>query len=164
MKTTIESFTDYKKNEYGPSAKVRLGTGEVCFINEEPDPLVGKTVEIEVTDKPNRAGTRTYKIGKIGRIYEQSTATATASNGNSNGSYGKITWDDYRKVAEAAHELAMKFEPDEATVTTNSEGSTTTHVDRSPARVGFVNNVMRAYAEGRFIVPKEEEEDGPPPF
>jgi hypothetical protein len=155
MKTTIESFTDYKKNEYGPSAKVRLGTGEVCFINEEPDPLVGKTVEIEVTDKPNRAGTRTYKIGKIGKIYE---ATATTANGNSNGSFRQITWDDYRSLAEAAHALAKQLEPDEGIVV-DGAGRV---IDRSPARVGFVNNVMRAYADGRFIVPKDDEDDTPP--
>ncbi len=160
MQTTVQSFSDLKTNEFGISAKVLLGNGEQVYINEDPAKLVGKTIDIEITPKKSKAG-REYKIGKISKVYEQSTATATASNGNSN---GKITWDDYRKVAEAAHELAMKFEPDEATVTTNSEGSTTTHVDRSPARVGFVNNVMRAYAEGRFIVPKEEEEDGPPPF
>ncbi len=156
MQTIIDSFSDYKKNQYGPSAKVKLSNGDYVFINEEPGPLVGKTVEIEVNEKQNKAGTRTYKIGKIGKVYE---ATATASNGNSN---GKITWDDYRKVAEAAHELACKFEPD--TINGLEEDNSTTVVDRSPARVGFVNNVMRAYAEGRFIVPKEDAEDDIPPF
>jgi hypothetical protein len=160
MQTKIESFSDYKKNEYGPSAKVKLSNGDFVFINEEPGPLVGKTVEIEVNEKQNKAGTRTYKIGKIGKVYE---ATATTSNGNNNGAYKQITWDDYRKVAEAAHSLAIKLEPDADTVTVDREGGRIESVvDRSPARVGFVNNVMRAYAEGRFIVPKEEEDDIPP--
>ncbi len=160
MQTKIESFSDYKKNEYGPSAKVKLGNGDYVFINEEPAPLVGKTVDIEVNEKPNKAGTRTYKVGKITKVYEATaTTSAQSANGNGNG-YKQITWDDYRKVAEAAHELACKFEPD--TINGLEEDNSTTVVDRSPARVGFVNNVMRAYAEGRFIVPKDE--DDIPPF
>ncbi len=159
MQTKIESFSDYKKNEYGPSAKVKLGNGDYVFINEEPAPLVGKTVDIEVNEKPNKAGTRTYKVGKITKVYE---ATATTSNGNGNGSsYKQITWDDYRKLAEAAHELALRLEPDEVKMD-DLENRAVVMADRSPARVGFVNNVMRAYAEGRFIVPKEE--DDIPPF
>ncbi len=150
--TTVQSFSDLKTNEFGISAKVQLGNGESVYINEDPAKLIGKTVDIEITKKNSKAG-REYKIGKIAKVYE---ATATNNNGNGN---GKITWDDYRKVAEAAHELAMKFEPDED-AGTGVEGKLQI-IDRSPARVGFVNNVMRAYAEGRFIVPKEEEEDAP---
>ncbi len=161
MQTIIESFSDYKKNEYGPSAKVKLGNGDQVYINEEAAPLVGKTVDIEVTDKPNKAGTRTYKVGKITKVYE---ATATTSNGNGNGA-GKITWDDYRKLVEAVHSLAKQLEPDDETERVDRDGGRIqTVVDRSPARVGFVNNVMRAYAEGRFIVPKEEDSDDIPPF
>ncbi len=152
MQTIIESFSDYKKTERGPSAKIKLGTGDWCFINEDPAPLVGRTVDIDLRQPEGKR----YKVGTITKVYE---ATATASNGNSN---GKITWDDYRKVAEAAHELACKFEPD--TINGLEEDNSTTVVDRSPARVGFVNNVMRAYAEGRFIVPKEDAEDDIPPF
>ncbi len=156
MQTTVQSFSDLKTNEFGTSAKVLLGNGEQVYINEDPAKLVGRTVDIEITKKNSKAG-REYKIGKISKVYEQSTATATTPNGNNN---GKITWDDYRKLAEAVHELALKLEPD--TINSNVPESEPIQVmDRSPARVGFVNNVMRAYAEGRFIVPKEEEEDAP---
>ncbi len=161
MQTTTESFSDYKTNQYGPSAKVKLGNGDQVYINAEPAPLVGKTIDIEVTDKPNRAGTRTYKIGKITKVYEATaTASAQSANGNNN---GKITWDDYRKLAEAAHELALRLEPNDKEERIDRDGARVESVvDRSPARVGFVNNVMRAYAEGRFIVPKDEEDDIPP--
>ncbi len=164
MQTKIESFSDYKKNEYGPSAKVKLSNGDFVFINEEPAPLVGKTVDIQVNEKPNKAGTRTYKVGKIAKVYEATaTTSAQSANGNGNG-YKQITWDDYRKLAEMVHELAMKLEPDAITETgvDRDGGLIQAKVDRSPARVGFVNNVMRAYAEGRFIVPQEE--DDIPPF
>ncbi len=166
MQVSVQSFSDLKTNEFGTSAKVQLSNGEQVYINEDPAKLVGKTVDIEVTEKNSKAG-RKYKIGKIAKVYE---ATATTSNGDGDGNgngNGKITWDDYRKVAEAAHELAAKLEPDETTLEReDTENGITnkfiTKFDRSPARVGFVNNVMRAYAEGRFIVPKEEDET--PPF
>ncbi len=159
MQTTIQSFSDLKTNEFGISAKVQLGNGEQVYINEDPAKLVGKTVDIEITPKKSKAG-REYKIGKIIKVYEATaTASAQSANGNSN---GKITWDDYRKVAEAAHSLAMKFEPDEATVTTNSEGSTATHVDRSAARAAILNTVMIAYSNGKIFVPADE--DDIPPF
>jgi flagellar hook assembly protein FlgD len=161
MKTTIESFSDYKTNQYGPSAKVKLGTGDQVFINEQPEPLIGKTVDIEITDKPNKAGTRTYKIGKISKVYEQSTATATNSNGNNNGA-GKITWDAYRAMAEAAHSLAMKLEPDEIDVS-EATGHETVRTDRGSARAAILNTVMIAYSNGKIFVP-EDDDDQIPPF
>ncbi len=160
MQTIIESFSDYKPTgERGPSAKIKTANGEWCFINQDPTPLVGKTVDIDIRQPDGKR----YKIGKIIKVYEATaTASAQSANGNGNGA-GKITWDDYRKVAEAAHELAMKFEPDED-AGTGVEGKLQI-IDRSPARVGFVNNVMRAYADGRFIVPKEDDDsDDIPPF
>jgi hypothetical protein len=154
MQTKIESFSDYKKNEYGPSAKVKLSNGDYVFINEEPAPLVGKTVEIEVNEKPNKAGTRTYKVGKISKVYE---ATATTSNGNGN---GKITWDAYRAMAEAAHSLAMKLEPDE--ITCDENGGNEVRTDRGSARAAILNTVMIAYSNGKIFVPTDD--DDIPPF
>ncbi len=158
MQTKIESFSDYKKNEYGPSAKVKLSNGEQVYINEEPAPLVGKTVDIEVNDKPNKAGTRTYKVGKISKVYE---ATATTSNGNGNGGNSKITWDAYRAMAEAAHELAVKLEPDE--LDPGDQGDVArVRTDRGTARAAILNTVMIAYSNGKITVP--DIEDDIPPF
>ncbi len=154
MQTIIESFSDYKTNEYGPSAKFKLSNGDQVFINEEPGPLVGKTVDIEIKDKPNKAGTRNYKVGKITKVYE---ATATNSNGNNN---GKISWDAYRAMAEAAHGLAMKLEPDE--VTEGDEGAQLVRTDRGRARTAILNTVMMAYANGKIFVP--DDSDDIPPF
>ncbi len=157
MQTKIESFSDYKTNQYGPSAKVKLSNGDYVFINEEPAPLVGKTVDIEVTDKPNKAGTRTYKVGKISKVYE---ATAANSNGNNN---GKISWDDYRAMAEAAHDLAAKLEPDAKRIGPNDDGlETFISLDRSTARAAILNTVMIAYSNGKIFVPADE--DDIPPF
>ncbi len=151
MKTTIESFSDYKETERGPSAKIKLSTGEVCFINENPKGLVGMTVDIEVNTKTTQDGKRTYKIGKITKVYE---ATATASNGNGN---GKITWDAYRAMAEAAHGLANKLEPD-GSFNTGVEGEAFQTMDRSTARAAILNTVMIAYSNGKIVVPEIEDD------
>jgi hypothetical protein len=132
----------------GMSSKIHSGR-EYWFINEDATYMKGKTVQFEAEDKGK------YKVARNAKVVDGTTATT--SNGNNN---GKITWDDYRKLAEAAHGLAKQLEPDVEDVAQGG-GDNFIKVDRSPARVGFVNNVMRAYAEGRFIVPKEEEEDAP---
>jgi hypothetical protein len=157
MQTKIESFSDLKTNEFGTSAKVLLGNGEQVYINEDPAKLVGKTVDIEITKKNSKAG-REYKIGKIAKVYE---ATATASNGNGN---GKITWDAYRALAEAAHGLAMKLEPDDETERVDRDGGRVqAMVDRSTARAAILNTVMIAYSNGKIVVP-EDDDDQIPPF
>ncbi len=147
MKAVIESFTNFKTNDYGPSAKVKLSTGQQAYINEDPTGYVGRTVEIELSKKMSKKG-QEYTIGKISQVYE---ATATASNGNSN---GKITWDAYRAMAEAAHSLASKLEPDEI--------SSMGNLDRSTARAAILNTVMIAYSNGKIVVPADE--DDIPPF
>jgi len=149
MQLTIESFSDYKKTDRGPSAKIKATNGDLIYINEEPGPLVGKTVDMDVNEKTSQKGNR-YKVGKILKVYEGSEA------GSSN---DKITWDAYRAMAEAAHDLAKKLEPDRID---SGGGENFVTVDRSAARVRFTNNVMMAYANGKIVVP--EEEDDPVPF
>jgi hypothetical protein len=162
MQTTIESFSDYKKTDRGPSAKIKTTNGDLIYINEEPAPLVGKTVDIDVNEKTSQKGNR-YKVGKILKVYE-----TTASNANSN---GKITWDAYRAMAEAAHELAEKLEPDQLSTTDGTEMSEPPGgapslplvvVDRSTARAAILNTVMIAYSNGKIFVPADE--DDIPPF
>jgi len=158
MQTKIESFSDYKTNQYGPSAKVKLSSGQQAYINEDPTGYVGRTVEIELSKKMSKKG-QEYTVGKISQVYE---ATDTASSGNGN---GKITWDAYRAMAEAAHELAIKLEPDGIIAETSELGNARTYTittDRSTARAAILNTVMIAYSNGKIFVP--EDDDDPPPF
>jgi len=148
MQLHIDSFSDLKVTDRGPSAKIKCGNNSY-FVNEDPANLVGKNVEAEVTEKTSAKGNK-YSVAKITKVYE---ATAANSNGNNNGA---ITWDAYRAMAEAAHELAMKLEPDDV----NDEGKMTS--DRSAARAAILNTVMIAYSNGKIFVP--EEEDDIPPF
>jgi len=150
--TTVQSFSDLKTNEFGTSAKVQLGNGESVFINEDPAKLVGKTVDIEITKKNSKAG-REYKIGKIIKVHEATvTASAQGANGNNN---GKITWDAYRAMAEAAHELANKLEPD-GSFNTDDSGAYQ-NMDRSTARAAILNTVMIAYSNGKIFVPEDDD-------
>lgn len=68
----------------------------------------------------------------------------------------QITWDDYREVAKAAHNLALVLEPDE--YTSEERLTALVRTDRSPARMAFVNTALIAYSNGKFIVPKEDDE------
>lgn len=153
MQVTIASFSDYKKTDRGPSAKIKTTNGDQIYINEEPAPLVGKTVDIDVNEKTSQKGNR-YKVGKITKVYE---ATAANSDGNHN---GKITWDAYRAMAEAAHSLAMKLEPDPVEIRT--DGLSIPVLDRSQARASIVNTTLSRYCEGKIFVPADE--DDIPPF
>jgi len=156
MQLTIESFSDYKKTDRGPSAKIKCTNGDLIYINEEPGPLVGKTVDMDVNEKTSQKGNR-YKVGKILKVYEASEAAS--SNG--------ITWDAYRAMAEAAHELARKLEPDGQEIGETQTGGEDhalpiVTVDRSSARAAILNTVMIAYSNGKIVVP--EGDDDIPPF
>jgi hypothetical protein len=140
MQTIIESFSDLKTTERGPSAKIKVSNGDQIYINEDPTNLVGKTVDIDVNDKTSQKGNR-YKVGTIIKVHEASAATAS-SNGN-----GKITWDAYRAMAEAAHSLAGKLEPDVP------DGN----LDRSSARAAILNTVMIAYSNGKIVLSEDDD-------
>lgn len=150
MQIIIDSFSDLKTTERGPSAKIKATNGDTFYVNENPTNLVGKTVDIEVTEKTSAKGNK-YKIAKITKVHEG----AAASNGN-----GKITWDAYRTMAEAAHALASKLEPDiekHAGDATNDEVSWPS-VDRSQARASIVNTTLSRYCEGKIFVPAEDDD------
>jgi hypothetical protein len=146
MQVTIQQVSDVKVGQYGPSCKIHTTSGDY-FVNEDATPLLGKTVEAEVTEKTSKSGNK-YKVAKIIKVIE---AAAAQQNGN-----GKITWDSYRAMAEAAHELAAKLEPDRHTGLNDTEP--TLIVDRSQARASILNTVMIAYSNGKIFVPEIDDD------
>lgn len=144
MQIKIDSFSDLKQTDRGPSAKISAG-GHSYYVNEDPTSLVGKTVEIEVTEKTSAKGNK-YSIAKIVKVIE------AAGNGNGN---GHISWDDYRAMAEAAHGLASKLEPDSINIVGENDPSTI--IDRSTARAAILNTVMIAYSNGKIFVPVDDD-------
>lgn len=150
MQITIDSFSDLKQTDRGPSAKIKAGN-ESFYVNEDPTNLVGKTVEIEVTEKTSAKGNK-YRIAKITKVLEKA--------GGSNGAGGGITWEEYRTMAQLAHALAATLEPD-ALETNQGEGPSVVNVDRSTARAAILNTVMIAFSNGKIAAPEADDEEMP---
>ncbi len=152
MQITIDKVTDTKQGQYGWSSKVWHGN-EYFYVNSDATQYVGKLVEAEISPKPGK----NYKVGKIIAVLNEN-APAQSQNGNGN---GKITWDAYRAMAEAAHELAVKLEPDE--LDPGDQGDVArVRTDRGTARAAILNTVMIAYSNGKITVP--DIDDDIPPF
>lgn len=138
MQLHIDSFSDLKQGERGPSAKIKCGNSSY-YVNEDPTNLVGKDVEAEITEKTSAKGNK-YSIARIIKVLEEKSAGAQASN-------GKVAWLEYQIVAKAAHALALDLEPD------YEAGN----IDRSAARAAIVNTAMIAFANGKISMPEVEE-------
>jgi hypothetical protein len=169
MQVIIDRVSDVKQGQYGWSSKIYFGNSS-CYINSDGTNLVGSTVDLETTEKYSKAGNK-YLVGKV----TKALAPAPSSNGNgaaptntttddtwNNNTGKKVSWDNYRAMAEAAHELAMKLEPDsiraiELSDPNESLGTTTT-IDRSTARAAILNTVMIAYSNGKIFVPAVDDD------
>jgi hypothetical protein len=145
MQVHVDQVADIKTGQYGVSSKVVSGKDHY-FVNEDATQYIGKDLEMEISEKTSAKGNK-YKIGKI-------LGTVQAASGNGNGHVG-ISWDDYRNMAEAAHSLAMKLEPD-GTVITELNALPITNIDRSTARAAILNTVMIAYSNGKIFIPEED--------
>lgn len=145
MQITIDKVSDVKSGEYGKSCKIYHGN-DTYYVNEDATPLIGKKVELtDIVPKTSKQG-RQYKVAKIANVIE---SVPTTANGN-----GKITWDAYRAMAQAAHELAGKLEPDGNELV--GEDSYI-KIDRSSARAAILNTVMIAYSNGKIFVPEDDD-------
>src|SRR5262245_51647937 len=100
MQATITAVTDVKTDKRGTSCKV-TADGKNYFVNEDCSALVGKTVEMNTEEKTSKAGNK-YTVGRITKVLD-----TPASNGN-----GKVSWPEYRTMAELAHKLSGDLEPD----------------------------------------------------
>lgn len=142
MQIHVDQVTDVKTGPYGVSSKIIAGSDHY-FVNDDATKYVGKTLELEVSEKTSKTGNK-YKIAKILKVVE----SAAASNGNGHGH--AISWFDYRAMAQAAHELAKELEPDQF-----DAGLST--IDRSTARAAILNTVMIAYSNGKVVVPTDDD-------
>lgn len=150
MQVKIESFSDLKQTDRGPSAKI-MASGKSYYVNTDPTNLIGKTVEITVTEKTSAKGNK-YAIATIDRVVE-----SAASNGHS----GAVSWSEYEQMARLAHALAAALEPNVESVLDPDDGKLAhPEIDRSPARAAILNTVMIAFSNGKVALPEEE----PTPF
>lgn len=154
MQIHVDQVTDVKTGQYGVSSKIVAGN-EHYFVNDDATQHIGKTLEIEVSEKTSKAGNK-YKIAKILKVVEASAA-APSTNGH-------IPWLAYEQMARIAHGLAQTLEPD-VTQPSNiaPQGGedpveTYTVVNRSAARVALVNTVMIAFSNGKISLPEADDE------
>jgi hypothetical protein len=137
MQITVTQVSDVKTNQQGTSSKVHAGN-DYYYVNEDATQYIGKTLEITSEEKTSQAG-RKYKVAKILNVL--GGAPAASANGN-----GKVEWSDYDKLARVAHKLALELEPD----TIADEANNIITVDRSRARVTFVNTALMALKDGKL--------------
>jgi F0F1-type ATP synthase alpha subunit len=140
MQVTVTAVSDVRSDNRGVSSKIKCGNDEY-YVNEDATPLIGKTVEITYEDKTSKKGNK-YKIAKIVKVLEG----VAPVNGN-----GKVTWENYKKVAQAAHTLALELEPD-------GPGESGIVVDRSEARVSLVQTILVALRDGKIELPEGDDD------
>lgn len=145
MQIHVDSVTDVKTGQYGVSSKIVSGSDHY-FVNEDATKYVGKTLEVEVSEKTSKSGNK-YKIAKILREI----------TGSSGGGNGHIAWSQYEHMAKLAHGLAVSLEPDE--IETGDENSIPLmKVDRSASRAAILNTVMIAFSNGKISLPEDADE------
>jgi hypothetical protein len=148
MQVKIDSVSDVKTNDRGTSSKMKCGN-ESYYVNEDATPHIGKAVEISVEEKTSQKGNK-YKIAKIVKVLEG----AAAVNSNSH-----VSWIDYSQMAKLAHNLALELEPDGSRIEPDGEpgSAVVTVVDRSQARIAFVQTVLVALRDGKLLLPGDDE-------
>lgn len=135
MQITVDSVSDIKQGQYGVSSKIKSGN-ETYFVNEDASKYTGKTIEGDVTEKTSAKGNK-YKILNI----KGEAAGGAAGNG-----HGKVEWKEYEQLARVVHKLALELEPDGLA----DAESNIVIVDRSRARVTFVNTALMALKDGKL--------------
>ena len=141
MQITVSEVKDVKSGQYGVSSRVVSTANESFFFNEDMTQYVGKALEINAEEKTSKQGNK-YKVAKLIKVLDDAHASKGAS-GNGN---GKVEWSDYDKLARVAHKLALELEPD----TIADEANNIITVDRSRARVTFVNTALMALKDGKL--------------
>ncbi len=149
MQVKVESVSDVKVGQYGPSSKIKCGNASY-FVNEDATPLVGKTLEITTEQKTSAKGNQ-YTIAKIVKVLD--SAAPAQSNGNGQ------PWALWRQMAGEAHKVAMELEPD--TNNAGHEGADGSFVDRSTARAAILNTIMIAFSNGKITLTQEDTEEIP---
>jgi hypothetical protein len=84
-------------------------------------------------------------------------APAPSSNWPNGATSAAPTWDEYKRMAFAAQELAWMIEPD----LPPDDKVKDQFIDRSLARVAIVQSVLVAFREGKVQAPKEGEAEIP---
>lgn len=150
---------------------VKIQDGSWVTLHREKKPEKGETIDVNISERKGKNDMIYVDAFPVMPPLVQAIQQPAQQNGAEPVTPKKderLTWDDYREVAKAAHNLALVLEPDE--YGDEIAGKALMRTDRSPARMAFVNTTLIAYSNGKFIVPKEDDdayvppEDDIPPF
>src|SRR5678815_2853761 len=146
MQITVKSTTRESKQAQGKTYwGVKHEDGNWYNVITNDKPTMGQRFEADV--KETQFNNRTYR-------WATPIGPKQATTGN-NSSNGHIAWEDYRTMAEAAHELAGELEPDDREIEPGEDGNKYyVKLDRSAARAAILNTVMIAFANGKIALPK----------
>jgi len=150
----------------------RLFNGATIWGVKAPD---GTWYSLHQHDKPNKGDTLNVNVeqhhGKDGRAYLDAYPIIDRSRGvtipdgtpapakpQAAQSNGHIPWEDYRRMAEHAHMLAARLEPDGTETSQSDNNFQATLIDRSAARAAILNTVMIAFSNGKIALPKQPDE------
>lgn len=152
MQLTVKSTTRESKQAQGKTYwGIKHEDDNWYNLITDAKPAMGAKYNVDV--KETQYNGKTYRWANI--IAPQGAAKAQAE------SNGHVKWEDYRLMAEIAHDLAKVLEPDEQIQIVNG-GPEVQHVDRSAARAAIVNTCMIAFANGKISLPQDDE--GAPPL
>lgn len=168
QKITVEACTKEPRVYKGQVQwGVKLpGNGGWVTLYREKRPIKGEVIEVNITERQGYNGGPTYRdafpvMPPLAPV-EKDKETAGQGDKEAEKKDERLKWDDVRAIAEAAHEMAMKMEPDLKDVEPTEEGNRyAMTVDRSKARIALVNTILIAFTSGKFIVP--EVDDMAPP-
>jgi len=149
MQITVKSTTKQSAMAQGKvywGVKSEDGNWYNVITNEKP--ALNTKIEAEV--KESNFNGRTYRWATP--ISREPKASAAISNGH-------IAWEDYKRMALEAGNLAHMLESDLPGDKENGDP----FVDRSQARAAIVNTLMIAFSNGKIALPKDEEPESVPP-
>jgi hypothetical protein len=155
MQLKVDQVGQLKQGQYGPYGSIKSGN-DWYTVNGDPAQYAGKIVDGDIETKQGRNG-QLFKVLKNVKVVEQQQQKSAAQSNN------HIPWTAYEAMAKLAHTLALELEPDGSELgetQTGDEAHTIPllTVDRSAARIRFVNNVMMAFKDGRVGLPQADED------
>jgi hypothetical protein len=156
MQVTIDKISDIKQGQRGGvSSKIHAGN-DYWYVNEDGSHYVGQVVQFDEEHKQSAKGNK-YRIAHNVKVVEQPT-TQQYANGATQ------PWSEWEAMAARAHALAKVLEPDEFVFPPqggSEDPERLVRVDRSMARMRFVNTVLIAFSNGKIAA---DEDEGPVPF
>lgn len=148
----VESCSDIKQGQYGFSSKIHCGKDGQFYINADATELIGKQVEIEVTEKKSAKG-NIYKIAKVLKVIEPNSDGAGLGEAVPTDDHDpRPTLAQFLNAIHELHTAILLLEPD-IPATENDVAR-----DRAEQRAKILISAMIAVSDGRIALGGEGDE------